>query len=250
MDNKNQIKNMLETHQKQYSLSTLIISVVVALLVGVAAGYGVKSFIESGKNVSDQAISEKNYSTSYLNEEDNTIQNEQPTEAKNSTEDYTIDGNNTQIPNAVNSGLNTQDNSSVANNESGPEIISPEVNKSSSRKTETKLVNKTHTKKILFKHSKSKRRISRHTATKRKSNLKKYVIQVSSNLNRKVALSTLVKLNKYGFKAYIVCVNIHNKAHTRIMVGPIMGHRAAIFQSSKIKKKLRLTYSPLIKKYD
>ena len=250
MDDKNQIKNMLETHQKQYSLGVLIISIVVALFIGIAVGYGIKTFIEATKNAYNQTISEKNYNAPYLNEENNTVQNEQPTEEKNSVGNYTVNVNNTQPSNAINSSLNTQDNISTAYNESGPEIISPEVNENSSRKTETKWVNKTHTQKTLVTHSKLKHHIHKHTSIKRKSNLAKYVIQVSSNLNRKVALSTLAKLRRYGFKAYIVCVNIHNKTYSRIMVGPIIGHRAAISQSNKIKRKLRLVYSPLIKKDD
>lgn len=250
MDDKNQIKNILETHQKQYSLGVLIASIVIALFIGAGIGYGIKSFIEAGRNVSNQAVSEKTYSAPYANEEgNNAIQNEQPTE-ENNTGNVNIEENNVPLSNNVNSNPAVQDNSSAANNENGPEIISPKVSRNNSKKIEAKRVNKTRVERRSVKHPKSKHYTSRYIPVKRKSNLTKYVIQVSSNLNRKVALSTLIKLRKYGFKAYALHVNIHDKTYTRIMVGPVVGHKAAKFKSNRIKKDLRLVYFPLIKKDD
>ncbi len=250
MDEKNQIKNILETHQKQYSLSVLIVSIVIALFVGIIAGYGIKSFIEAGRNAPNQVAQEKNYSAPYANEEENNaIQNEQPTEEKNAG-NVNIEENNVPLSNNVNSNPAVQDNGSAANNENGPEIISPKINENNSEKIETKRINKTRIKRISVKHSKSKHYTPQYVPVKRKSNPTKYVIQVSSNLNRKVALNTLIKLRKYGFKAYAVHVNIHNKSYTRIMVGPVAGHKAAKFESNRIKKDLRLVYFPLIKKDD
>jgi cell division septation protein DedD len=130
------------------------------------------------------------------------------------------------------------------------------VNKELEKKAENEIE---IAKKALEKKEKKLSAVKKNIKTDKKqaqSKIKKdetiyqYVIQISSHKNKKQAVDMAAKLKKAGYNAYIKSVVINSQLYNRVLVGPYKGYFKAKTEASSIKTKLKLNYTPMIKKYD
>ncbi len=216
-----------------------------------------------------QNTSENGVNQSANNSKNGVEENAQNNQGGNQPKTYPVvtqTGNKTQTAGKINNNMNnttqtvaSQSGKNMQKNQqsvSGPQIINPYAKEKPSKiknsaksginsKIETKNNSKTKHKRVLVAEKTTrKHKKYRHTA------VKKYVLQVSSNLDKKFVSVTLEKLKRCGYKAYIRIKIINNKVYRRVMVGPIAGYTAAKDEALLIKRQLRLNYMPIIKKYD
>ncbi len=186
-----------------------------------------------------------------------------------SEEGEQIEGN-TQKSSSVISTVNneTEVSTKPASEQAGPKIIPPkseteaktkvnrEVKKGFGEKAaEIKESVKSITNKKTVRKGKlaafnKPKRVSRRVKRRKKGHLGVYVLQVSSNKNRKLAILTVIKLRKCGHKAYTKEVSVKGEKYTRVYVGPIKGYSAAKLEAKEIKRQLHLGYTPIIKRDD
>ncbi len=168
----------------------------------------------------------------------------------------------------VGSGNTTEVKTKALSGQEGLKIIPPQTKSqpaqgvvSSAKNNLHKAVNKVRKSVKLIAGEKKKKniRVASHVRVKRKESgakryrrigTKTYVLQVSSNRDRKLAILTVVKLRKCGHKAYTKEVEIKGQKYTRVYVGPIKGYSAAKLEAKEIKRQLRLGYLPIIRKDD
>jgi len=165
-------------------------------------------------------------------------------------------------------GNETKGGANAALEQTGPKIIPPKSKTELNEKAEKKV--KTSIQKSAVKinkgvrtASKGKTRkgnramalnkskgVSHKSKLRRKSHGGVYILQVSSNKNRKLAILTVIKLRKCGHKAYTREVEVKGVKYTRVYVGPIKGYSAARLEAREIKRQLHLGYLPIIKRDD
>ncbi|WP_022669954.1 SPOR domain-containing protein [Hippea alviniae] len=257
-NDKDKIKEILEGHSKKFTAVELIVGIVVVLLVGAGIGYAIFKLLAppSVPPVEYQAPSSEVVQPNPIKETPppqpvvpQATQNEQAQKESNLSE-------TTQTPNTQES--NEYAVQSESQQPAGPQIITPKKQSEATQKETIPTVQKKEKKQpkhtVAVAKPKPKKEI-KHKITKPKSHksyasLKKYVIWVSSNENRKFALVTVLKLRKCGHNAFSKEVNIKGKTYTRVYVGPIKGYEAAKTEAKEIKKQLKLSYMPIIKRYD
>ena len=277
-ENKDKIKEILEGHNKKFTAVELVVGIVVLLLIGCAIGYVIFELLTPKQTTPNNIITKvqqppipnatenkvvvnTNSKTQVTNNNKNPVENNKNIENGTETSStITMASNNTQ--------------NKEENEQTGPKIITPESENSAnnnnnnnlknekSKKTQssihvatTTMKNTTHkkaTKKykttIVKKHSTASNRVAyKHH---RYIHPTRYIIQVSSNKNRKLALLNVIKLRKCGHNAFTKEVKIKGTRYTRVYVGPIKGYSVAKQEAKEIKKQLHLKYFPLIKKDD
>ncbi len=162
----------------------------------------------------------------------------------------------------------TEANTSAVSEQAGPKIIPPKSEIEQGEKLEKRVKSGIHksaakvkkgVKNTLKKKIEKNRRAlaiykskesSHRVKLQRKSHAGVYILQVSSNKNRKLAILTVIKLRKCGHKAYTREVEINGEKYTRVYVGPIKGYSAARLEAKEIKRQLHLGYLPIIKRND
>ncbi|WP_025270097.1 SPOR domain-containing protein [Hippea sp. KM1] len=256
---KDKIKEILEGHSKKFSAVELIVGIAVILVIGAGVGYALFKILSPPSQ------------PEYAHIEENIPSQVEPTYTQNQPQQEAEQ----QQPEAIQEPIQTESPSekaaqteSIPQQEEGPQIINTTktqqqtANKQSKPQTETIQKqtkqtqvshNKPKTERSIPKKTKPHKTVIAHTKTKHthsKKHLKKYILQVSSNSNRKLALLTVIKLRKCGYKAFTKEIEVNGKKYTRVMVGPIEGYEAAKVEAKQIKKQLHLNYTPIIKKYD
>ena len=274
--NKDSIKEMLEGHKKKFNVIAVIVGIAVVLIIVFGGLYIVETLNTTPKtsteenlnkymenankqveNSNSNAQNQKTVSTvsenvTKLSKPANNIpsaQQKQPakTQAVQKTGQTAAEQTQTQPKTYTVSGKNTSskngsmEQKSGKNGLSGPQIINPYAQKKSKKTA--------YAGKPVSKHKASAKRHIRHKSHKYIS-VKKYALQVSSNLNKKFVSITLSKLKRCGYRSYVRIKIINNKVYRRVMVGPIRGYTAAKDEAVLIKRQLRLKYIPIIKKYD
>lgn len=249
--NKNTIKEMLEGHKKGVNFVAVIIGIVVVLILGIAAVYMFSTLKSKPQNYAKEDFSKymenKNYNAAQNIEENRQPKNTQTNQSIYENTDN-MQGENQiktyELPEAKDNA--TSANSSKATEVTEPQIINPYAEKSAEKHKSIKASQPKHTK--YKKHA----AIKKHKvviAHKHNYTGKKYMLQVTSNLNKKFAAATVSKLKSCGHDAYSRVKIINNKIFTRVMVGPINGYSAAKEEALLIKKQLHLKYMPTIKRY-
>ncbi len=130
-----------------------------------------------------------------------------------------------------------------------PQIINPHKEEN---KKETAAIKK-QTKSNTVKKTQSTKKVKKNcekTAVKHEYVVKNYVLQVSSCLSKKAVSNTVLRLKKYGHKAFTEEKIINSKKYTRVMVGPTKGYLVAKKEAMNIKSQLKLPYMPIVKRYD
>ncbi len=287
---KNNIKEMLEGHKKKFNLVAVVVGIAVVIVIGLGAFYVIHTLNSTPQSYTQKNLNKYMENTKAQTENSNTqtesvnTNNTAPTntnEAKNAEAEQnsnqsntqnnntqnvnqpktypvaTATGNNTKNGNVTAASSNNQNTNSTENQQtkatsSGPQIINPYA-KPEQKKTQISKVNTQKTKtNTAIKHKKAyaaKKIIKRH---KKHGYIAKrqYALQVSSNLDKKFVSITLNKLKRCGYKTYIRIKIINNKVYRRVMVGPIAGYTAAKDEAILIKRQLKLSYMPIIKRYD
>ncbi len=287
---KDTIKEMLEGHKKKFNVVAVLIGIAVIVIIGLGAVYVIHTLNSTPKSYTEAKLNKymentkaqtesnniqkenANVSTSQVSsteeneqrkaqpakENENMQQNQQNNQSPNPypAVSPTV-GNNTTISesNNINSQTTTSKNGVNRKMQSGPQIINPYAkNNKTQMKTltaNTKRIGSAKIKKHKKHYAKEKyikhaKQYKRHKYTSKKQ----YVLQVSSNLDKKFVSLTLAKLKRCGYKAYIRIKIINNKVYRRVMVGPINGYTDAKDRALLIKRQLNLNYVPIIKKYD
>lgn len=267
-ENKDKIKEILEGHNKKFTAVELIVGIVVLLAIGCAIGYVIFKLLTPKQTTPNIITKVQQPPVPKVAENKEITVNTKPktqtinikTETGENNENI---GNNTEISSTANSTQNEEQNE-----QTGPNIITPETESNINNngllqnKQNTKIQNK---KQIAEKVNQiPKRTIKKHkTVLTRKHathkvthkhhryiNAVKYVIQVSSNKNRRLALLNVIKLRKCGHTAFTKEIEIKGVKYTRVYVGPIKDYSLAKEEAREIKKQLHLSYFPLIKKDD
>ena len=265
-NDKDKIKEILEGHSKKFSTVEIIVGIVVVLLIGSGIGYAIFKLLSPPSNTT---------SVEYQMQTPESVQSnpikETPSEPIESTqeneeikqENNGITGNETlatQEPTTVNKATPTtakEETEKQTQPANGPQIVNLENQIQTVQKKEQPT--QTEKEKPKAKQTvtqKPKKEIKHHTVKpkpkthKKYAAAKKYIIWVSSNKNRKFALTTVLKLRKCGHNAFIKEVEVKGKTYTRVYVGPVNGYYAAKIKAREIKKQLKLSYMPIIKKYD
>ncbi len=246
--NKNTIKEMLEGHKKGTNLVAIIIGIVVVLILGVAAVYMLSTLKHTPKNYAKEDFSKymenKNYNTSQ--ETNRQQENNQINQPATKNVDNAQGENQIQTYELPKAEDNTTVNSSKTTEISEPQIINPYAPKNAEKHKGIKKISQ-HRHTEYEKHA----AIKKHKAVvhKHKYIKRRYVLQVTSNLNKRFASATVSKLKSCGHNAYSRIKIVNNKIFTRVMVGPINGYSAAKEEALLIKKQLHLKYMPIIKRY-
>ncbi len=272
-ENKDKIKEILEGHNKKFTAAELIVGIVVLLVIGCVIGYAIFKILTPKQITPNNVITKVQQPpvpkvTENKKMAVNVSSKKQVINTKAKTgESKEKIGNNTEISitnNIQNKGQNEQ---------TGPKIITPEAenninnnqlqNKQNAKVYSSKQIAKTKntTPKEKMTMMKQKARINvtkKYTIVHHRVTHKyhgyiraiKYVIQVSSNKIRKLALLNVIKLRRCGHNAFTKEVEVKGAKYTRVYVGPIKGYSLAKEEAKEIKRQLHLKYFPLIKKDD
>ena len=264
-ENKDKIKEILEGHNKKFTAAELIVGIVVLLVVGCVIGYAIfkiltpkqitpNNIITKVQQPPVPKVTENKKMAVNVSSKKQVIN----TKAKIGESKEKI-GNNTEISttnNIQNKGQNEQ---------TGPKIITPKaennINSNQLQNKQKIATTKNTTPKEKMRIVKQKARTNvtkKYTIVHHRVTHKyhgyiraiKYVIQVSSNKIRKLALLNVIKLRRCGHNAFTKEVEVKGAKYTRVYVGPIKGYSLAKEEAKEIKRQLHLRYFPLIKKDD
>ncbi|AEA33936.1 SPOR domain-containing protein [Hippea maritima] len=258
---KDKIKEILEGHNKRFTATELIVGIIVILLIGTGVGYALFKIFSPPTQPNEYTHIEENLQNEVQN--NNTIEEQPYKETQAETEKQNLPQQTPQQTQKYSQQEEIQtpaiQQTEKAQTQQGPQIVNPykeqQTSNSEQKQAKTEITRHKEAQSITANTSvkKAKKHITHKTITARKKHktiLKKYILQVSSNSNRKLALLTTIKLRKCGHNAFTKEVTIKGKTYTRVMVGPIEGYQAAKEEAKNIKKQLHLKYTPIIKRYD
>ncbi len=253
-NNKDRIKEILQKQKNKSGTKVIIIVSAIILIVGIAAGYIINSLVSTKKTNTAITLNQMSKNTdeeqSNPQFDSNDLQNSAEDLGSNNSEEiktYAIQSDNSDKN-------NTKDN--LSEGVSTPTIVNPYSDNKGNESSQSTYKNNNNVfqpkvKKVLEHKKTTVAKTKKHRVLHKKTvhHLRRYVIQVSSNLNRSQALRNVLKLRKCGHKTYSKKVVVNNKTYTRVMVGPISGYSAAKEESLNIKRQLKLGYFPIIKRY-
>ncbi len=278
---KDTIREMLEGRKRRSSTITIVVGVIVVLLILVGVGYVIYSLTSTNKNYTEEiapppaetaqkSTPAQPEQLAQTQPEQTTVIEKKPKAVPQQTEQTAEKKgvqNQTAAKKSVESAQETPSKQSAPEKSrqvettsnvkevTGPQIINPYAIKKMAKTTAGatkpaqttqanigKTIRKTVTKKTAaIKHE--RRKTSKRV-------LAKYTIQVSSNLDKKVVRYTIKELKSWGYNVYTRLKPLNNKLYTRVFVGPVEGYDNAKKIAETIKKRLHLSYMPIIRKYD
>ncbi len=254
-EDKDKIKEILEGHNKKFTTAELIVGIVVILIIGCGIGYAVFKLLTPSVTIPPKTITEvQQPQTPPITEEKGNVT--QQSAQINKQVPKTSEENATQSSQVIALGNNTKTKMSNMQ-QTGPKIIPPKpIMKSKAAPVKMKEIKRPKLpkpKQVTVKKKSITHLAAVHAVRKVKRRIRhkrfvsgKYVLQVSSNKNRKFALLTVIKLRKCGHNAYTKEVEIKGEKFTRVYVGPIRGYIVAKAEAKEIKKQLHLGYLPMI----
>ncbi len=274
-ENKDKIKEILEGHNKKFTAAELVVGIVVLLVIGCAIGYVVFKLLAPKQTTPNSIITKVQQPPAPTATENKEVAVNAKSKAEVTNKNKKAGENNKNIENGTETSSTVTMTSNNTQNEevseqTGPKIITPESENSAknnnnlkneknkktqnnshvatTRNTTPKRATKKYKTTMVKKHSTTNNRVVyKHHKYIHQT---KYIIQVSSNKNRKLALLNVIKLRKCGHNAFTKEVKIKGTRYTRVYIGPIKGYSVAKQEAKEVKKQLHLKYFPLIKKDD
>ncbi len=278
MDEKEKIKEMLKKNKKKVSVATLVGTVVVAIVVGVAIGYALLSLFFKGPTIPPGP---QNVSVPPPPPPAGPVKHKKkPKPPKEIKVKAPVSSVAVSVPKpAMTSKIKPKKTlpevvntyaSGVASSSGKKVVFKPAVKPSQEKNTKSKVskIERLVREKVSKIVSKRKKKVKRVVVAKKRvvsggehkcvrkriqeamrispTAKRKYVVQVASDRNKKMAIYTLGRLIRCGYKSYLKDVVVHGKKYTRVMVGPVSSYAKAKFVAAQVKKALHLDYSPLI----